>query len=455
MEDLMVSVSGIRGVFGTGITPEFVCKIASKFGLFCRRGTIVVGRDSRTTGKIMLHSIKAGLLAVGCRVIDIGVVPTPTVLISVKDKNANGGISITASHNPAQWNAMKFAGKNGMFLSPEKIKKFISTLDSPIEFSKWNKVGSVECDKFAVENHVKKILSIPFLDIKSIREKNFKVAVDNVNGAGGKICEILLKKLNCTVVGINTQPTGIFAHNPEPLNKNLSQLKKCVVKNGADIGFATDPDVDRLAIVNEKGETIGEEHTLPLCADFVLPKVGGDYVVNLSSSSVNDDIAKKHKTQIYRTKIGEINVSNKMKEVGSHIGGEGNGGVILPAVNLSRDASCGIAIILSSMATKNKTISELDKVLPKYHFAKDRIDTSIGKLDYLMERAKKLQKDNNFLDGKSLINTVDGIKLLSKDSWVHIRKSGTEPIIRVFAESTSKVKATKLCEYTKNFLNNL
>ncbi len=437
----MISVSGIRGIFGETLTPDNVLRYAAHFGKFVGGGKIIVGRDSRVTGPIMYHAIVAGLTSVGCDVVNIGIASTPTVLLAVEESDANGGIAITASHNPAQWNAMKFVDKNGMFLIPEKADKFIKMLDNKPLFVDWDKTGKIFEDLNATERHIKKILQIPYIDVDKIRSKKYKVVIDSVNGAGGLISPKLLKELGCDVIEINSEPTGIFAHTPEPLNKNLIQLEQAVKDTGADIGFATDPDVDRLAIVSEKGMAIGEEFSLLLAEDFVLQHKKGDIVTNLSSSMASEDLAKKYGVNVHRTKVGEINVGKKMKEVNAAIGGEGNGGIICPEVHYTRDAPVGMALILAYMANTDSKISDLVNEIPRYYFAKDKITVEPSLLDTIIQKVPEL-----FANYK--IDNTDGYKILGDKFWIHIRKSGTEPIIRVYTESESEEKSKKLCDDT-------
>ena len=441
MSKLMISVSGIRGIFGDTLTPDNVIKYAAHFGKLVGGGKIIVGRDSRVTGPAMFHAVVSGLISSGCDVVNIGIASTPTVLLTVEESDANGGIAITASHNPAQWNAMKFVDKNGMFLIPEKADKFIKMLDNKPDFVDWSKIGKITEDFQATQRHIDKILQIPYIDIEKIRLKKYKVVIDSVNGAGGLISPKLLRDLGCDVVEINSEPTGIFAHTPEPLNKNLKQLEEAVQKHNADIGFATDPDVDRLAIVSDKGKAIGEEFSLLLAEEFVLRHKKGDIVTNLSSSMASEDIAKKYGVNVYRTKVGEINVGKKMKEVNAAIGGEGNGGIICPEVHYTRDAPVGMALILSYMAETEKKISELVSQIPRYFFAKDKIIVEPSLLDTIMQKVPDLFKGYK-------IDTTDGYKILGDKFWIHIRKSGTEPIIRVYTESESEEYSRKLCDDT-------
>ena len=428
MSKLMISVSGIRGIFGETLTPQIAMNFAAHFGVFCGKGEIVVGRDSRTTGPIMLNTVISGLMSVGCNVRDLGIVSTPTVLLAVEESDAVGGISITASHNPAEWNAMKLVDANGMFLFPERAEKFLSTLDEPIPYADWQNVGTLSYDHEGSRRHIDKILDIPYINKELIIKKNFRVVLDSVNGAGGNISPQLLKELGCDVIEINSETTGHFAHTPEPLAKNLTEIEAKVKEAGADIGFATDPDVDRLAIISEKGVCIGEENSLLLAEKFILGKVKGDIVTNLSSSMASEDIAGLMGVSVHRTKVGEINVGKLMMELKSPIGGEGNGGIICPEVHYTRDAPAGMALILAYLAERNETVSTLIEEIPQYHFAKDKIKVAPDQLDKVMENAET--KFNDLPQDRT-----DGIKVLGDKYWIHMRKSGTEPIVRVYVES--------------------
>jgi len=475
MCELIKSVSGIRGVFGNAFNPKIITSYAAHFGLYqanqyneetskhsslpfdmrdsnrqsldanLKKIKILVGRDTRTTGDLLAHAVIAGLMAVGVDVIYLGIVSTPTLLLSVKNLDAQGGICITASHNPSQWNALKLVGSDGMFLTHERMTDFLMTTDNAIKYVSWDKVGRKDDYLEASFNHIKRILSIEYIDIEKIRKKKFTVALDSINGAGCFISATLLRELGCNVIEINNEPTGIFAHSPEPLNINLSQLSDTVLCHKADIGFVTDPDVDRLAIIDENGIPIGEEYSLLLAEKFVLSKKKGDIVTNLSSSMASDDIAKEYGVKVHRTKIGEINVGKKMQEINSPIGGEGNGGIICPEVNYTRDALVGMALILAFLTEENKKISDVVKKIPKYYFKKDKID--ISEL-YITKILTKLDT----LYSNCLIDKTDGFKLIFDKAWVHIRKSGTEPIIRVYAEAETQEKADNLCNETINKL---
>jgi len=479
MNELMKSVSGIRGVFGEGLNPEIVMRYAGLFGSrnseiksplppFKKGGDvgqggdeptkIVVGRDSRTTGDALVHAVIAGLLSVGVDVVWIGIVATPTLLLSVKELNTQGGICITASHNPAEWNALKLVDANGMFLFPEVMSEYLGTLDNEVTYVKWDEMGIKYEDFDASWRHISKILNIEYLDVEKVRGKRFKVVLDSVNGAGGVISPTLLRELGCEVVEINSEPTGYFAHEPEPLAKNLGQICEEVRRQKADIGFATDPDVDRLMIIDEKGECIGEEFSLLLAEKFILRHKKGDIVTNLSSSMASEDIAREFGVKVIRTKVGEINVGKTMMEIGSPVGGEGNGGIICPEVNYTRDAVAGMALVLGYMAERGMKISELVSEIPRYYFGKDAITLSPVenntippplrrgqgggfKIDHIMKKALTIYPEAK----KDL---TDGVKIIFDKAWVHVRKSGTEPIIRVYAEAESEVMAEELCKET-------
>ncbi len=445
MSKLMASVSGVRGIFAESIDPLITTRYAAVFGEFIKadapQATIVVGRDSRTTGQNMLSAVIAGLTGVGCHVIDIGIVSTPTVLLNVQRFKAQGGIAITASHNPPQWNAMKFIDGDGMFLSPQRSAGFLASVESPIRWQDWQHIGKVTQVRDAIRYHIDKVLAIPYLDIEAIRRRRLKVVLDSVNGAGGLISPILLQELGCEVININQEPTGIFAHPAEPLNENLVQLEQAVKEHKADIGFATDPDVDRLSIVSEKGECIGEELSVVLAQLYVLPKQRGDIVVNLSTSMLSDDVARRFGVKVFRTKVGEINVGKMMQLKRSPIGGEGNGGIICPEVNYTRDAIAGMALILALVAESGHSISQLRASLPHYYFAKGKLEVPASRLDDIMARVPQLFAGME-------IDTQDGIKATAPDHWIHVRKSGTEPIIRVYVESDSQARSDEICNQT-------
>ena len=458
VKGLMVSVSGIRGVFGLTLTPEIVFKYAAYFGSFCKHKritrinyensdesnltTIVLGRDSRTTGMTLNYAVCSALMSIGCRVIDLGIVATPTLLLAVKMLKADGGICITASHNPSHWNALKLSNEKGMFLFPDEADQFHKSMEEELSYAGWDKQGNVVFTSEMTGKHIDKIFSIPYIDYKKIQDKKFKVVIDSVNGAGGLISPRLLKKLGCEVIELNSEPNGYFAHNPEPLSKNLTQIKKAVIDNKADIGFATDPDVDRLSIISERGEAIGEELSLVLAVKYVLSKRKGSIVTNCSTTMAIDDVAAEYGVKVHRTKVGEINVGKKMVEIDSPIGGEGNGGIICPEVNYTRDATAGMAIILALMAEKDAAISQLTASIPNYYITKDKVQLMSDNLDEALHVVKKMYPATK-------IDKTDGLKIVGDNFWIHIRKSGTEPIVRIYVESDSQKMSHKLCTEVK------
>lgn len=445
----MTGVSGVRGVFADSLNPEIVLRYAARFGNFISQESlnppqsskpkVVVGRDSRTTGVAVLNAVISGLLGAGCDVVEIGVVATPTVLLNVRKHSAQGGIAITASHNPPQWNAMKFVDGDGMFLSADKAARFLESVSQPVNWADWQSIGTLAIDSEAREYHLDKILSLPWLDLEKIRARRFKVVLDSVNGAGGLTTPLLLERLNCEVVEINSSPTGVFAHPAEPLNENLGQLAQAVSEHQADVGFATDPDVDRLSIVNELGECIGEEYSVALAELFILPKNPGDIVVNLSSSMLSDHIASLFGVKVHRARVGEINVGKLMQELKSPVGGEGNGGIICPDVNYTRDAISGMALILGLLAETGRTVSQIVDTLPRYHFAKGKAELSPERMESVMDFVPAL------FPGYDL-DLRDGVKATAVDHWIHVRKSGTEPIVRVYVESDSPARSQSICD---------
>jgi phosphomannomutase len=373
--------------------------------------------------------LKGCLQAVGCEVIDIGIVPTPTVQMEIIHHKAAGGVAVTASHNPSEWNGLKFMDSNGRFLSPEKADRVFEIADgADFNYEDWKKVGNEMKDSGANKRHIAAILDLPFIDVVALKKRHFSVAIDCVNGAGGLIIPQLLEALNCKIFPINTDPHGKFAHTPEPLPENLSQLKKLVKESHADIGFAVDPDVDRCAIVDEKGKPIGEELTLALAVKFYLSKKLGPVVVNMSTSRASEDIAKYYNCPFIRSKVGEINVVEEMIAHDAIIGGEGNGGVILPELHLGRDAPLAVALALQSLMEFSGSTNDLVSTLPKYYMIKDKINIEGKDPDIIMNKLI-----DQFSDKK--VDLLDGLKIDEDNHWVHLRKSNTEPIIRIIAEA--------------------
>jgi phosphomannomutase len=437
----MISISGVRGVIGKGLTPEVVLAFAQAYGTYCQGGRVVLGRDSRVSGPMLQHAVTAGLMVVGCEVVDIGIAPTPTTKIAVEKLHAAGGLVITASHNPVMWNGLKMLAGDGLFLDEEQGKQVLAIRDAgAAKIHNWDGLGNATAYDKAIDDHLAAIYALPFIDAEKIRRARFRVAADCVNGAGGVILKKLLEHLGCEFVLLNEAPTGRFTHNPEPLPENLAELCEAVKKHRAHIGLALDPDADRLALVSEKGAPLGEEYTLALAAAFLLPKRKGKVVVNLSTSMVIDDIAAKHGCTVERTKVGEIHVAKHMRKVAAVIGGEGNGGVILPDVHLGRDAMVGVAMMLQQLADFGGPLSELHASLPQYVMRRRKVELA-GGLDpkqVLHKIAQKYQRQK--------LDANDGIKILRDESWVQVRASNTEPILRIMAEAQSAAIAEKYCE---------
>lgn len=428
---LMISVSGIRGIFGTDLTPQNLVRFTSAYGTWLNGGTVVLGRDSRVTGKLCEDLVASTLSSVGCDVIKVGIVPTPTVAMGVLKHKAAGGIIISASHNPAQWNALKLLNEKSEFLDADQGKKVIEISEkSDFNYQPYDKIGKISEDNDLLDYHIQKILDLPYINKEKIASANFSVAVDAVNGAGSVAIPRLLAKLGVqTVHELYCEPNGIFPHNPEPLPENLSDICELVKEKSADIGIVTDPDADRLALVDDQGNLFGEEYTQAAAFDFVLSKKPGDVATNLSSSRVSDDVASRYNQKCHRSAVGEINVVKVMQDHNAVMGGEGNGGVICPDLHYGRDALAGTAMVLQLLAEKNMSSSEYRSSLPDYYMSKNKIQLDeLGKdaddvLELVSQHYTKLQPNN-----------VDGVKIDFSEGWVHLRKSNTEPIIRIYSE---------------------
>ena len=458
-EGLMVGVSGVRGRVGEGLTPEVVARFAAGFGAWAAkesagvkskggRARIVLGRDSRVSGPMFHRVVVSGLQSVGCDVVDIGMVPTPTVQLAVEHHHAAGGLAITASHNPIEWNALKFIAPSGLFLDPEQGAAMRRTVDGDIPRATWDALGEISEDSDAVARHLERILEIPFLDADAIRRRRFHVALDCVRGAGAVIMPTLLDRLGCKVTAINMEPDGRFPRAPEPVAENLGELEALVKERGADIGLAVDPDVDRLALVSNEGKAIGEDFTLALAARVVLRHRRGDLVTNLSTSRIMEDVAAKEGRQVVRAPVGEVNVAVRMREEGAPIGGEGNGGVILSEVHLGRDAPVGAALILHLLASEGKPLSEIVAGYPRYSIVKDKLDRPSVPLDGVYSALQEAFPD-------ATADTQDGLRLAWPDRWVHVRPSGTEPIVRVIAEAPDEAGARHMIVEARALLDRL
>jgi phosphomannomutase len=436
----MISVSGVRGIYGDGLDDAVAEKFAYSYGMIYN-DTIVVGRDSRTSGEAILGAVISGLTKAGADVIDLGLASTPTVEMAVTEKKASGGVIITASHNPGQWNGLKFLGPDGVFLDAAEGEKVLDIFHSTEHIDDHAATGTLSRWDSANTHHVGSIFALDTIDTALIASKKFTVCIDTVNGAGGPICSDLLEKIGCTVHTANTDPTGVFAHGAEPVASNLGELCELVKSQNADVGFAVDPDVDRLSIVDGSGTAIGEEYTLALVIDYLMAGTENTAACNLSTSRMNDDAAAKHGGTVHRSPVGEINVVSKMREVGAGLGGEGNGGVIYPALHAGRDAVLGIALILQYMAETGKSIGELASAIPSYAMIKEKI-TIAEKNTWIAPLLDSVDTDFN---GAS-IDEQDGIKIILPDSWVHVRQSNTEPIVRVIAEAPTEDAARALLE---------
>ncbi len=435
--DLIVSISGLRGIVGETLTPDVVVKYANAFARFVNRKKVIIGRDGRYHGAMLADVLKGTLAASGCEVIDIGICPTPTVQLAVEHSDAAGGVIVTASHNPMEWNGLKFLNKDGVFLDAEENKKLQKLVEGKLEFTPPESIGKTKPGNFFIDEHLKRVLSIKEIDAKAIRKRHFKVVVDAVNASGSVIVPTLLAELGCKVIKINCEPTGVFQRKPEPLPENITAAMNRVKKEKADLGIVVDPDVDRLVFVTEKGKPFNEEYTIVQAVDFILRKTPPRKriaVVNLSTTRAVDEATHKYNGRSFQSPVGEINVVKKMKKVNAVIGGEGSGGVILPEVHYGRDALVGIALALQNLLEFGGTLSELKETLPEFEIVKKKIEIGTKNPEKIISVFKKRYS-------KFKINTEDGLKIDAPDYWIHLRKSNTEPIIRVIAEARTREEA--------------
>ena len=446
---LIKSISGIRGTIGgrTGDTlnPLDIVKFTTAYATFIRRhttngsGKIVVGRDARMSGQMVDSIVSGTLVGMGFDVLNIGLATTPTTELAVTMSQADGGIIITASHNPRQWNALKLLNSRGEFLTKDDGNEVLDIAErEDFEYAEVDHLGKIINDSSFDDRHIESVLNLNLVDAEAIRKAGFKVCVDSINSVGGVILPRLLDRLGVEYKFLNAEPTGDFAHNPEPLEKNLSGIMDEMKSGAFDLGIVVDPDVDRLAFICEDGRMFGEEYTLVSVADYVLSHTPGNTVSNLSSTRALRDVTSKHGGTYTAAAVGEVNVTTKMKEVGAVIGGEGNGGVIYPESHYGRDALVGIALFLSSLAHKGCKVSELRATFPEYFIAKNRIDlTPSTDVDAILEKVKELYANEQ-------VNDIDGVKIDFPDKWVHLRKSNTEPIIRVYSEASTMEAADAL-----------
>lgn len=449
---LIKSISGIRGTIGGHVgdtlNPLDIVKFTTAYTTFIGRKhpnkklKIVVGRDARISGKMVKNIVCGTLMGMGADVINIGLATTPTTELAVRMSEADGGIIITASHNPRQWNALKLLNNEGEFLTAKEGAEVLSIAESEdFDYAGVDALGSYRDDDTFDERHVEAVLDLNLVDVDAIKKSKFRVVVDSINSVGGVILPQLLDILGVDYTFINGKANGDFAHNPEPIEKNLTSIMNELSKGGYDLGIVVDPDVDRLAFIQEDGKMFGEEYTLVAVADYILDNTKGNTVSNLSSTRALRDVTEKHGGKYYPSAVGEVNVTTKMKEVNAVIGGEGNGGVIYPESHYGRDALVGIALFLTLLAQKGMKVSELRDTYPKYFMAKNRIDLTKGTdIDAILNKIKELYCNNTDV----AITDIDGIKLDFPESWVHLRKSNTEPIIRVYSEAKTMEEADDL-----------
>ena len=450
--NLMVSVSGFRGKVGSCLTPELIASLAAAFGAFLENegspGPVYLARDSRTSGGMFSDAARAGLVSAGSDVVDLGVVPTPTVLLAVKDAGAAGALVVTASHNPAEWNALKFVGPNGTFLDVDWMTRFRCFLSEEVVLrSEWNRLGSVRRDPGAIQRHIRRILELPLLEVDRIRERGFRVALDCVRGAGGLMVPQLLEALGCTVSGMDLKPDGYFPRDPEPTAMNLGGLGSLVRESGSELGFAVDPDVDRLSLVDGEGEPLGEDLTLALCTAMVLQRRKGPVVMNFSTSRVVADVVRDYGSRLIRAPVGEVNVSQMMSQEGAVIGGEGNGGVILPDLHLTRDASLSCALILQHLLDEGIGLRGSADRWPNYtivkekaRFPREKIEDAYVALSEGLPPAEATTEDGLHLDWPL------------RGEWLHLRPSGTEPVVRLIAEARSEARAHEIVAQVRDLL---
>lgn len=454
---LIKSISGIRGTIGgkpsDNLTPIDIVRFAAAYGQYILSHTdaskcsIVIGRDARISGAMVQALVSNTLVGMGIDVIDLAMATTPTVEMVVPRAHAQGGIILTASHNPKQWNALKLLDANGEFLSAEAGAQILAIAEQEnFNFASVDDLGSVTPDDTSLDMHIQAVLNHPLVDLESIRSSGFKVVVDGVNSIGGLAIPALLKELNIEVIELFCEPNGHFPHNPEPLKEHLGDLSALVIESEADFGLVVDPDVDRLAFMDENGAMFGEEYTLVACADYVLSKTPGNTVSNMSSTRALRDVTEKHGGTYYSSAVGEVNVVTKMKAVNAVIGGEGNGGIIDPQLHYGRDSLIGTALFLSLLSVRKLSVSELKKTYPEYFMSKGKIELEpTMDVDALLLAIEKKYANNK-------PNTVDGVKIDFEASWVHLRKSNTEPIIRVYTEAPSQEAADLLMNRFKEEL---
>jgi phosphomannomutase len=454
---LIKSISGIRGTIGgkvgDNLTPVDAVKFAAAYGTFLKAGSgklevgrklkVVIGRDARISGPMIHNLVVNTLIGLGIDVIDLGLSTTPTVEIAVPLEKADGGIILTASHNPKQWNALKLLNEKGEFLSGANGEKILEIAQAEaFDFSEVDDLGEITINDSYMDIHIDEVLNLPLVDAEAVAKRKFKVVVDGVNSSGGIIIPNLLEQMGVEVVKLYCEPNGHFPHNPEPLKEHLGDICKLVLEEKADFGIVVDPDVDRLAFISNDGEMFGEEYTLVACADYVLSKTPGNTVSNMSSSRALRDITTKHNGSYQASAVGEVNVVELMKKTNAIIGGEGNGGIIYPELHYGRDSLVGVALFLTYLANQDKTVAELRASYPQYYMSKNKIELTpqIDVDAILVAMTEKYKNDSS----TSSLSTIDGVKIDFAENWVHLRKSNTEPIIRIYTEAQTQQLADDL-----------
>lgn len=438
MRPLKIDISGVRGIIGQTLTPEVIINFSCAFGTYLNSGKIGVGCDTRASREMVKSGVCAGLISAGCDIVDFGICPTPIIQYITKSLGLKGAVAITASHNDTDWNALKFIKADGTLLNFYEGEEVLDIYHQGDFFrAAWNKLGRVNSYNSAIEIYINKLCR--YLDVNKIRKKRLKVVVDNCNGAGGGVTRLLLEKLGCQLVMINDEITGEFSHDPEPTAANMEQVASIIRPVKADVGFMLDADVDRIGVVTEKGKPLSEEYTFALLTDYILSKKKGTVVTNLSTTKMIDDLAERYGVLLIRTKIGPAYVIEQIMNEGGIIGGEGSGGVCVADFQYAFDGFLAMGLILQMLAERRKKISELAESLPKYFMAKKKIECPPEIVYSVIDKARESYGEDN-------IDLTDGIKIKWEDSWLHIRASNTEPLIRVIAESASKEKADELCE---------
>ncbi len=445
MNSLIISLSGVRGIIGRSLTPEILSKLAGAFGTILHGGRVVIATDSRISRRMCLDAVTSGLISTGCETVSLGICPTPSLQIMIPRLKARGGICITASHNPPEWNGLKFYTGEGILLDPARTRKLLSIFHQlKINYVPPEKLGTCKTDDRAPL--IYKLAVLKILDVELIKKKRFRIAIDCGNGAGSIIAPVFLKELGCRVIKLNCETSGFFNRSPEPIPQNLKKLCLLVRDKKADAGFAQDADADRLAVVSDRGECLGEDYSLTLTTQFFLSHFPGPVVTNLSTTQAMDKVAEKFGCHLSRSKVGERNVIDMMKKKKAVIGGEGNGGIILPRVHYGRDSLIGMGLLLQYMAESGLHISQLAASIPQYHIIKRKVHLKNANVSRILRKIHSSLKDARF-------DFRDGVKAIWGDSWIHVRPSGTEPVLRLVAEAKTRSEAIRIYKKVTSIIN--